>query len=105
MRVVICGESIALAAIASTLKQLSTYELHHCLEGELTTGQFRLAADVILFDQNHASPDLKTLLRGQGINVALIGLNFNDMTLVSHLSRVHSLTSVEDLKRAIQGIT
>ncbi len=94
LRVAVCGQSIAWAAVEAALSKSPNIELTRVPDTELRDNLSALAVDVLLFEQK-AWPAISPSNLPDALTA--IGLDFSDTKLVAHLSRANTLTRLDDL--------
>lgn len=99
LRVAVCGQSIAWAAVEAALSKSPNIELTRVPDPDLWDNQSAPAVDVLLFEQK-AWPAISPANLPEALTA--IGLDFSDTNLVAHFSRANTLTRLDDLIRMIR---
>jgi hypothetical protein len=103
IRVAVCGESVAWAAIEAVLRKEPGIDVMRCWEPEDWHRLLEMDIDVILFDATAtASAEALSLLKRRP-GLTMIRLDFDDRKIVAHLAREDTVTTVEDLARVIRS--
>jgi len=103
IRVAVCGESVAWAAIGAVLRQDPRIDVTHCREPEDWHTLLDMDLDVVLFDTTAtASAEALSLLK-QRSGLTMIRLDFESHRIVAHLARDDTVTTVEELARIIRS--
>lgn len=100
LRVAVCGQSIAWAAVEAALSKSPNIELTRVTGPELGDNLPTLEVDVVIFEQ----ATLPARVQTSRSDLTLIGLDFGENNLVAHLSRADTLTTLEDLTRVIRTL-
>jgi len=101
IRVAVCGESVAWAAIEAVLRQDARIEVTNCREPEDWHRLLDMDLDVVLFDATVSAEALSLLRQQPGLT--MIQLDFDDRKIVARVAREDTVTTVEDLARMIHS--